>query len=335
MTLKKIYLDDCFFVAGASGMAGGAIVRSLKAAGYGNSKNGGSLLTPTHRELDLLDASSVFDWFSKYRPSVVILAAAKVGGIYANNNFPTDFLLNNLKIQTNVIETAWKFDVRRFLFLGSSCMYPKDAMQPIREDSLLTGRFESTNEWYATAKIAGLKLCAALRKQYGFDAITLMPTNLYGLGDNFHPTNSHVMGALIRRFSEAIQQDKDSIVCWGTGKPIREFLYSDDFGDACVFCLENWDPFADDAPKDENSDSLLHLNVGSGNEISIKNLAQMISETTGYSGEVIWDSSKPDGTFRKQLDSSRLMNLGWSPKISFKEGLKLAIKFFKQIENKI
>ena len=335
MSLKKIYLDDRFFIAGANGMAGSAITRSLITAGYGNSKNGGSLLTPSHSKLDLLDNSAVFDWFEKYQPSVVILAAAKVGGIHANNTFPTEFLLNNLKIQTNIIETAWKFDVRRFLFLGSSCMYPKEAIQPIEEDSLLTGKFESTNEWYATAKIAGLKLCAALRKQYGFDAITLMPTNLYGLGDNFHPTNSHVMGALIRRFSEAIEQNKNSIVCWGTGKPLREFLYSDDFGDACVFCLENWDTFSDDAPKDKNNDSILHLNVGSGKEISIKNLANMISENIGYSGDIIWDSSKPDGALRKKLNSTRLTKLGWSPKVSFRDGLKLAIKFFKQTNNVI
>ena len=334
MSSKQIYLSDRFFVAGASGMAGSAICRSLLNAGYGNPRNGGALLVPNHTELDLLDSHSLVDWFSKYRPSVVILAAAKVGGIHANNTYPTEFLLNNLKIQTNVIETAWKYNVRRFLFLGSSCMYPKEALQPIKEEALMTGSFEPTNEWYATAKIAGLKLCQALRKQYGFDAITLVPTNLYGLGDNYHPTNSHVIGALIRRFSEAFKEKKDVVTCWGTGRPIREFLYSDDFGDACVFSLENWNPSFHDSPKDDDEIELTHLNVGSGSETSIKNLTEMIAEIIGYSGEIVWDSSKPDGVLRKQLNSNRLKNLGWRPTITFRNGLESAIKFFEQIENK-
>ena len=314
------------WITGSSGMLGKKLSKILK-------KQGHQIIEGNKKIFDQTSQEKVIDYIKENQPDEIILTSALVGGIEYNSKNSADFLYVNSMIALNIINAASILDIKKLTFLGSSCMYPKDAIQPIKEDSLLTGKFESTNEWYATAKIAGLKLCEALRKQYGFDAITLMPTNLYGLGDNFHPTNSHVMGALIRRFSEAVQQGKESIVCWGTGKPLREFLYSDDFGDACVFALENWDPFADDAPKDENNDSLFHLNVGSGNEISIKNLANMISETTGYSGDIIWDSSKPDGTFRKQLDSSRLLNLGWSPKVSFKEGLKLATNFFKQIEN--
>ena len=225
--------DDSFFIAGARGMAGSAICRALRDRGFGDPAKGGILLTPTREELDL-DGESVKKWYEEYKPNIVILAAAKVGGIVANDSYPADFLLENLKIQTNVIETAWRAGVRRLLFLGSSCIYPKFAEQPIREESLMSGTLEPTNQWYAIAKIAGIKLCESLRQQYGFDAISLMPTNLYGPGDNYHPKNSHVLPSFIRRFHEAKQSGLDSVTCWGTGSPFREFLHVDDLGDACV-----------------------------------------------------------------------------------------------------
>jgi GDP-L-fucose synthase len=221
--------DDRIFVAGHRGMAGSAICRALQRAGYSN------LLTASRAELDLEDGPAVQRWFAEHKPTVVVLAAAKVGGIQANTTYPADFLLDNLKIQTNVIETAWRSGVRRLLFLGSSCIYPKFAEQPIREEALLTGSLEPTNEWYAIAKITGIKLCEALRRQHGFDAISLMPTNLYGPGDNYHPENSHVLPALIRRFHEAAERGDASVTCWGSGTPKREFLHVDDLGEACVF----------------------------------------------------------------------------------------------------
>ena len=228
---------DRIFVAGHRGMAGSAIARALQRAGYGDPAQGGALLTAPREELDLLDPTAVAAWFATHKPSVVVLAAAKVGGIAANSAYPADFLLDNLKIQTHVIESAWRSGVRRLLFLGSSCIYPKFAAQPIREEALLTGALEPTNAWYAIAKIAGIKLCEALRAQHGFDAISLMPTNLYGPGDNYHPTHSHVLPALIRRFHEAAQSGAPSVTCWGTGTPLREFLHVDDLGEACVFAL--------------------------------------------------------------------------------------------------
>ena len=225
---------DNFAIFGSMGMAGSAISRALERAGYNQQ------LKPTRQELDLLDPVSVHQWFSENQPKVVVLAAAKVGGIYANATYPADFLLENLKIQTNVIETAWRSGVRRLLFLGSSCIYPKFAEQPIKEEALLTAPLEPTNEWYAIAKISGIKLCEALRQQHGFDAISLMPTNLYGPGDNYHPDHSHVLPALIRRFHEAVETKAQSVTCWGSGKPLREFLHVDDLGEACVFALEQW-----------------------------------------------------------------------------------------------
>lgn len=229
---------DLIFVAGHRGMAGSAICRALDSAGYHQ------LLTASRDELDLLDGQAVKAWFTKHRPTVVVLAAAKVGGIQANSEYPADFLLENLKIQTHLIEMAWRSGVRRLLFLGSSCIYPKFAEQPIKEESLLTGPLEPTNEWYAIAKIAGVKLCEALRRQHGFDAISLMPTNLYGPGDNYHLTNSHVLPALIRRLHEAAEANTPSVTCWGTGSPLREFLHVDDLAEACVFALEYWSPDA-------------------------------------------------------------------------------------------
>jgi GDP-L-fucose synthase len=312
---------DRIFVAGHRGMAGSAICRALQRAGYGDPAQGGALLTATRDELDLLDPGAVSAWFDSHQPTVVVLAAAKVGGIHFNDTYPADFLLDNLKIQTHVIETAWRRGVRRLLFLGSSCIYPRLAEQPIKEEALLTGPLEPTNEWYAIAKIAGIKLCQALRLQHGFDAISLMPTNLYGPGDNYHPMNSHVLPALIRRFHEATQAGAASVTCWGTGSPMREFLHVDDLGEACVFALETWQPQPGDPP---------HLNVGTGVDLTIRELAEQVAEATGYPGEIIWDTSKPDGTPKKQLDVSRLAQLGWQARISLVEGLQGTVDLFRE-----
>ena len=309
---------DRIFVAGHRGMAGSAICRALQRTGYNN------LLTASRTELDLENGPAVQRWFAEHKPTVVVLAAAKVGGIQANNSYPADFLLDNLKIQTNVIETAWRSGVRRLLFLGSSCIYPKFAEQPIREEALLTGALEPSNEWYAIAKIAGLKLCEALRRQYGFDAISLMPTNLYGPGDNYHPTNSHVLPALIRRFHEASERPEQGlgtqVSCWGTGKPLREFLHVDDLGEACLFALEHWSPGPEAIP---------YLNVGTGLDLSIGELAKAVAETTGFRGEIVWDSSQSDGTPKKQLDVSRLSALGWQARIPLATGLQNTVDLFR------
>ena len=234
---------------------------------------------------------------------------------------PTEFLLENLKIQTNIIETSWKTGVKRLLFLGSSCIYPKFANQPIDEESLLSGELESTNQWYAIAKISGIKLCEALRRQYDFDAISLMPTNLYGPGDNYHPQNSHVMASLINKFHYACKESLPNVTCWGTGKPYREFLHVDDLGDAVLFCLEHWDPNSKNAPSDKYGNKLSLLNVGSGVEITIKDLAKKISKLLNYNGNILWDDSKPDGTPRKKLNSLKINQLGWHSKISLDEGI--------------
>ena len=310
---ELITADDRIFVAGHRGMAGSAICRALQRAGYSN------LLTASRSELDLENGPAVQRWFSEHTPTVVVLAAAKVGGIQANNTYPADFLLDNLKIQTNVIETAWRSGVRRLLFLGSSCIYPKFAEQPIREEALLTGPLEPTNEWYAIAKITGIKLCEALRRQHGFDAISLMPTNLYGPGDNYHPTNSHVLPALIRRFHEAAERGDASVTCWGSGTPMREFLHVDDLGEACVFALEHWQP----GPEEQQ-----FLNVGTGLDLTIRELAEAVAEATGFQGEIRWDASKPDGTPKKQLDVSRLAALGWRARIPLAEGLASTVADF-------
>ena len=315
-----IKAEDRFFVAGARGMAGSAICRALQEKGYGDEAKGGALLTPNRQELDLLNQEAVERWYEDNKPDVVVLAAAKVGGIYANDTYPADFLLENLKIQTNVIEGAWKAGVRRLLFLGSSCIYPKFAEQPIKEESLLTGSLEPTNEWYAIAKITGIKLCESLRKQYGFDAISLMPTNLYGPGDNYHPENSHVLPALIRRFHEAKEGGLETVTCWGTGSPLREFLHVDDLGEACVFAMEHWQP---------QLDGPSFLNVGTGLDLTIRMLAEAVAEATGFKGEIHWDSSKPDGTPKKQLDVSRLNQLGWRARIRLEDGLATTVKEFR------
>ena len=324
-----IKADDRFFVAGARGMAGSAICRALQAKGYGDRAKGGALLTPVRQELDLLDGEAVRAWYEANHPSVVVLAAAKVGGIQANNIYPADFLLENLKIQTHVIEGAWRAGVRRFLFLGSSCIYPKFAEQPIREETLLSGALEPTNEWYAIAKISGIKLCESLRRQYGFDAISLMPTNLYGPGDNYHPENSHVLPALVRRFHEAKQSGLKTVTCWGTGLPLREFLHVDDLGKACVFALERWSALASDAPRDDQGKPLSFLNVGTGVDLPIKDLAEMVATAAGYEGLIQWDASKPDGTPKKQLDVSRMQGLGWTAQIPLTEGLASTVAQFQ------
>ena len=320
---------DRIYVAGHRGMAGSAICRALIAKGYGEA-GGGALFTAARSELDLLDPVAVGDWFAANKPDVVILAAAKVGGIHANATYPADFLLDNLKIQNHVIETAWRSGVRRLLFLGSSCIYPKFAEQPITEDALLTGPLEPTNEWYAIAKIAGIKLCEALRKQHGFDAISLMPTNLYGPGDNYHPTNSHVMAALIRRFHEAKESNAPSVTCWGTGIPRREFLHVDDLGEACVFALEHWNPGAAHAPKDLAGQPLTFLNVGTGVDLSIRELAESIAQSIGYQGDILWDASKPDGTPKKQLNVGALLRLGWQARIELAEGLSTTLDAYQR-----
>ncbi len=326
---NKINLKDNIFISGASGMAGSAIVKSLKKSGYGNN-DGGELLVPSHKELDLLDSDKVNHWFRKSSPSVVIHAAGKVGGILANSSQPADFLLENLKMQTNIIEAAFKLNVKRLLFLGSSCIYPKFSEQPISEESLLSSGLEPTNECYAIAKIAGIKLCQSLRVQYGFDAICLMPTNLYGANDNYHKNNSHVMASLIRKFHEATIRNSKEITCWGSGSPLREFLHVDDLGDAVVFALEKWDPKAKNAPLDNKGFPLTYLNVGTGKDISIKDLVTIIANEYNYSGKISWDISKPDGAPRKKLNIERIKQLGWSPRINLIDGIKMTIKDYRE-----
>jgi len=321
---KLIFKKDKIFLAGSNGMVGKSLKKLFIENNYLN------LLTPLRNELDLRDYLNVKRWFDLNRPEIVIIAAAKVGGILANSLQPVDFLLDNLKIQNNIIENSALFGVRRLLFLGSSCIYPKNAQQPIKEEFLMNGSLEKTNESYAIAKIAGLKLCESLRIERNFDAISVMPTNLYGPGDNYHPKFSHVLPALIRKFSEAKELSKDKVTCWGTGNPLREFLYVDDLANACLFLLENWDPESNKAPRDSKGRKLFHLNVGTGKEISIKELAIRISNLINYSGEIIWDHTKPDGTFRKRLDVTNINSLGWEHKISLNYGLKKTIDEFNK-----
>ncbi len=310
---------DIIFLAGSNGMVGSAIKRTFQHLGYKN------LLTPTRKELNLLDSNLVKKWFSINKPSIVILAAAKVGGILANSMNPSAFLLENLKIQTNVIESSWSIGVKRLIFLGSSCIYPKFSLQPIKEESLLQGSLESTNECYAIAKITGIKLCEALRSQHGFDAISLMPTNLYGPNDNYHPENSHVMASLIRKFLIAKRKNLPSVTCWGTGLVFREFMHVDDLADGILFSLKNWLPNESNAPKNSSGQPLNHLNIGTGLDISIKDLATKIAKLTNFKGDILWDISKPDGTPKKLLDVSRINNLGWRSKIDLDTGIKQTI----------
>ncbi|MBP0110344.1 GDP-L-fucose synthase family protein [Bradyrhizobium vignae] len=296
------------FVAGHRGMVGSAVVRRLESENC-------TVLVADRSEVDLAKEEPTVRWLEANRPEVVVHAAARVGGIAANNNFPVDFLCDNLAIELNVIRASHAVGVRRLLFLGSSCIYPKHAKQPISEDELLTGPLEPTNEWYAIAKIAGLKMCQAYRRQFGDDFVSAMPTNLYGCGDNYHPDHSHVPAALIRRFHEAKLSQAPSVMVWGTGTPLREFLNVDDFADACVFLLKH---YSTDLP----------INVGSGDELSIADFAAAVADVVGYQGKLVFDTSKPDGTPRKLLDSSRIRALGWRPKISLRSGLAAAYEDF-------
>lgn len=297
------------YVAGHRGMVGSAIVRRLEQAGYTN------LLLKTHGELDLLDQSAVSDFFANEKPDYVFLAAAKVGGIHANNTYRADFIYQNLMIEANIIQAAWKNNVQRMLFLGSSCIYPRDCPQPIREDYLLTGPLEQTNEPYALAKIAGIKLCESFNKQYGTQYVSVMPTNLYGPNDNYDLNNSHVLPALIRKAHEAKIKGEKALVVWGSGSPMREFLYVDDMADACVFLMEN-----------NVSDGI--FNVGTGIDVTIKELAETVMDVVGFEGEIVFDSTKPDGTPRKLLNVDRLNKLGWYAKVTLKDGIEKAYQDF-------
>ena len=316
-------------IAGASGMVGNAIKRAYLNHVNQNFKIS-EILTPSRRELNLLNFEEVKNWFKKNEPDIVILAAAKVGGIFANDNYPSDFILDNLKIQTNLIEISNNFKVDKFLFLGSSCIYPKFANQPIIEEDLLSGYLEKTNQYYAIAKIAGIKLCESLARQKGFNAICLMPTNLYGPGDNYHKFNSHVLPSLINKFSEAKEKNLKNVVCWGDGTPLREFLYVDDLAEACIFAIENLSLNSKNFPTDKNGNPLFWINVGSNKEISIKDLAVLISKLVGFEGAILWNKKMPNGTPRKKLDTSRLDKLGWKSKTNFEEGIKLTLKAYNE-----
>lgn len=302
---------DKIYVAGHRGLVGSAIVRNLKAKGYEN------VIGRTHKELDLTSQAAVREFFETQRPDVVVLAAAKVGGINANNTEPAEFAYENMQIQCNVIKCCHDYKVKKLLFLGSTCIYPKMAPQPIPESALLTGPLEETNEAYAIAKIAGLKMCMFYKRQYGDDFISCMPTNLYGPYDNYDLQGSHVMPAMIRKFHEAKVNNAPVVELWGTGTPLREFLHVDDMADACVFLLENY-----------SGES--HVNIGTGKEVTIKDLALMVKETVGYKGEIIWNKEMPDGTPRKLTDVSRLHKLGWNHKIELEEGIRSAYDWFRE-----
>ncbi|WP_445376339.1 GDP-L-fucose synthase [Niveispirillum fermenti] len=296
------------WVAGHRGMVGAAVVRRLASEDC-------TILTASRDELDLTRQQAVEEWVTANRPDAVVVAAARVGGILANNSYPADFLYDNLVIETNIVQAAFRSNVGKLLFLGSSCIYPKLAPQPMAEDALLTGPLEPTNEWYAVAKIAGIKLCQAFRKQHGCDYISAMPTNLYGIGDNFHPQGSHVLPALIARLHEAKLAKAPEVTIWGTGKPLREFLYVDDLADALVFLLKNYSGYE-------------HVNVGTGQEVSIRTLAEQVAATVGWRGRFVFDHSKPDGTPRKLMDNARLARLGWTARTSLAEGLDRTYRWF-------
>ncbi len=324
---------DKIFVAGSTGMVGSAICRLLIRNGYSNSRN--NLLTTSRINVDFTNNYQVEKWFKNNKPEIVIIAAAKVGGIMANISLPVNFLLENLKIQNNLIEASWKFGVKRLIFLGSSCIYPKFSKQPIKENYLLKSDLETSNQWYAIAKIAGLKLCEAFKKQYNFDTISLMPTNLYGPKDNYDLNEGHVMAALIRKFHEAKINNEKKVICLGSGKPLREFLYVDDFAEACFHLLKHWHPNKNNSPLDESGDPLNWINVGCDFEISIKDLANKISKIMNFDGEIVWDSDKPDGTPRKKLDTSFINKLGWEAKTNIDKGIEKTIDNYEiQLKNK-
>lgn len=311
-------LDQVIFVAGHRGMVGSAIVRRLEGLGYRN------ILTAGREKLDLRDQAAVQNFFKSHKIDQVYLAAAKVGGIHANNTYPADFIYENLMIEANIVHAAHLAGVQKLLFLGSSCIYPKHAQQPMKEEELLTGVLEPTNEPYAIAKIAGIKLCESYNRQYGRDYRSVMPTNLYGPNDNFHPENSHVIPALLRRFHEAVQRGDDEVVIWGSGNPMREFLHVDDMAAASVHIME----LARETYDTHTSMMLSHINVGTGMDCSIRELAEMIAEVTGFEGRLMFDATKPDGTPRKLLDVSRLNALGWQANISLKDGLRDAYDWY-------
>ncbi len=320
--------DLKIYVAGHRGMVGSAIVRELQAKGYSN------IVTRTHAELDLCNQHAVANFFKEENPEQVYLAAAKVGGIHANNTYPAEFIYQNLMIEANVIHQAFESGVKKLLFLGSSCIYPKMAPQPMAEDALLIGKLESTNEPYAIAKIAGIKLCESYNRQYGqlhgIDYRAVMPTNLYGPGDNYHPENSHVIPALIRRFHEAKEQNSPEVVIWGTGTPMREFLYVDDMAAASVFVME-LDKFIYDKYTEPMQS---HINVGFGTDLTIKELAEMIGQVVGYQGKIAFDKSKPDGTPKKIMNSDRLKQMGWCARVSLVDGLTIAYQDFLMQPNR-
>lgn len=298
------------YVAGHKGLVGSSLIRTLQTKGYTN------IITATRLEVDLTNPILVNRWFDDNKPEYVFDCAAKVGGIYANSTFPAEFIYDNLQIQNNLIDSAHRYNVKKFMFLGSVCIYPKYAETPVKEETLLTGELEPTNQWYAVAKIAGIKMCQAYRKQYGRDFISVMPCNLYGINDNFHPTNSHVIPALIRKFVNAKINAADHVNCWGTGMARREFLYIDDMTDALEFLMNNY------------SDNEI-INIGGGCDVTIEELVVMISKLVDFKGTIIWDSSKPDGTPKRMLDTTKLFNLGWRPKTSLEEGLTKSINWFK------
>lgn len=301
--------NDLIFVAGHKGMVGSAICRLLKKQGYQN------ILVSTRSELDLCDQYAVLNFFKKHRPSYVFLCAAKVGGIYANNSMPADFMYENMILEMNVIHAAWLCGCKKLMFLGSSCIYPKFAQQPIKEEALLSSALEPTNEAYALAKIAGLKYCEYLNRQYGTDFISVMPTNLYGPNDNYHPLNSHVLPAILKRIHDAKVNKLPEVVCWGSGSPLREFMHVDDLADACLFLMRNY----------SGNET---VNVGSGQELTIKELTDLIVEVVGYNGKIKWDQSKPDGTPRKRLDITKLSSLGWKAKIRLLDGIRMTYDDF-------
>lgn len=323
--MSNLKSSDVIYVAGHRGMVGSAIIRQLAKLGCNN------IVTRTHAELDLCDQLSVNKFYSHNKIDVVILAAAKVGGIVANNSYPAEFIYQNLMIEANIVHGAWKAGITNLLFLGSSCIYPKMANQPMSEDTLLTGVLEPTNEPYAIAKIAGIKLCESYNRQYQTDFRSVMPTNLYGENDNFHPENSHVIPAMMRRFHEAAQSDSKEVVVWGTGKPMREFLHVDDMAAACIHVIQ-----LDKGLYEKNTQPMLsHINVGTGVDCTIRELAETMVKVVGFKGDIVFDSSKPDGTPRKLMDVSRLKALGWQSDISLEEGLSATYQWFLENKNVI
>lgn len=309
--------DSKIYVAGHKGLVGSALVKILNQAGFEN------VIGRSHSEMDLTNQKDVSHFFEIEKPEYVFLAAAKVGGIHANNTYPAEFIFSNLQIQNNIIDASYRYRAKKLCFLGSSCIYPKFAKQPMDEGQLLDGKLEPTNEPYAVAKIAGIVMCQSYNRQYGTNYISVMPTNLYGPGDNYHPENSHVLPALIRRFHEAKINSLPEVVIWGTGKPLREFLYSEDMARACLFLMENYDVAAD--PKGGE-----HVNVGSGIEVSIKELAETIKDVVGFTGNLTFDLTKPDGTPRKLLDVSKLHKMGWKHQVELKAGVEVAYKDFRE-----